>query len=85
MRNISRIDSSEGKVGEMWLIADDNELNHDCIEELSNANRCWASDEEEADWVEKYDVLARLSGTMSLRASNYKGQGTIQGSDDSKD
>ena len=68
----------------MQLIVDDKELSHDCIEELSGANRCWSSDKGEVDWVETYDVSARLSGTVSLSASNSIGQGTIQGLDDYK-
>jgi hypothetical protein len=67
------------------LIADDKERNHDCIEEKTCANRCWSSDEGEVDGKETYDVLAGLSGTVSLSASNSKGQGTMQRSDDSKD
>jgi hypothetical protein len=85
MRNISGIDSSKGKIGEMQSIVYDKELNRDCIEELSGANRCWSSDEGEADGVETYDILAGLSGMVSPSASNSNGQGTIQGSDDAKD
>ena len=85
MRNIFGIDSSKGKIGEMQSIVDDKELNRDYIRELSGANRCWASNEGEADGIEMYDVSARLSGMVSLSALNSKEQGTIQGSDDSKD
>ena len=69
----------------MQSIADDKELNRDCIKELSGANRCWLSDEGEADWIEMYDGSTGLSGTMSPNASNSNGLGTIQESDDSKD
>ena len=69
----------------MQSIVNDKELNRDCIEELSSANRCWSSDEGEVDWVEAHDVSAGLSGTVSPSASNSNGQDTIQGSDDSKD
>ena len=69
----------------MQSIADDKELNRDCIEETSGTNRCWSFDEGEVDGIETYDVSAGLSGTVSLSASNSKGRCTIQGSDDSED
>ena len=57
----------------MQSIVDDKELNRDCIEELSGADRCWSSDEGEADWVETYDVSVGLGGMMSPSASNPNG------------